>query len=103
MEQVFTDALMFFVSAVVFAVASVFLVLFLRRDGVHSLWWILVLAYLVPHSMVMYGYFLLWQNPETPTQFFPTVAQFTRPGILGIYSFVLLVLYLLARITHHGQ
>ena len=102
-EQVFTDAVMFGVSLATFCAVSLFLVAFLRRDHWQSIWWLLCLAYLIPHTLVMFGYYVLWQLPDSPILLFPIVAAVTRPGIIGIYAFVLLTLYILYRKTDNAQ
>lgn len=102
-DQLFTDDVMFAVSLVTFCVVSMILIAFLRRDSWRSLWWILCLAYLIPHLLLTAGYFVLWRTPETPTLLFPTVAILTRPGLTGIYAFVILSLLILFKRTEHDS
>lgn len=101
-DQIFTDGLMFLISVAVLCAVTLFLFAFLRRDGARSIWWVLCVAYLIPHSMVMAGYFVLWQTYDSPALLFPIVAVLTRPGLVGIYAFVLLSLYILYRKTDSG-
>lgn len=102
-DQIFTDAAMLAISIGTLLLVVVLLLAFLQRDGWRSLWWVLCLAYVIPHLLVTAGYFVLWQTPDTPVLLFPIVAVLTRPGITGIYAFVILSLLILFKRTEHDS
>lgn len=98
-DQLFTDGVMFWLSMLTALCVAVLLALFLRAHGSHSIWWMFCAAYLVPHILLTLGYYFLWASPDTPTLQFPLVAVLTRPGIAGIYFFIVVLFAILYKVT----